>query len=361
MVLMCGFLPLGRAADSVPLSPSTTPAPRKVPAQSPALPLGTLEFGGPVVGESVADIPSAAGAFFGRLVVPGQAQFQPRPPGSDFEMQLALAQHQFSPGSLDGLIGPQTRAALSAFQARHGLARTEVMDEPTRRVLLLKGPPLARIVVRQEDLFWLRPNRETWLARSQADYLGYALLHEMMGELSRSHPRLIQKLNPNTDWERVATGTVLTVPNARIPHPEAMAAYIRISLGERRIQVYDGDTNLIAHFPCSIGRLANQRPVGRLEVAVIAENPNYTFDPKVFPESEEGRRLRRKLILPPGPNNPVGVAWIGLNREGYGIHGTPEPEKVGRTESHGCFRLANWNAAQLLARVWISMPVYVDP
>ena len=70
--------------------------------------------------------------------------------------------------------------------------------------------------------------------------------------------------------------------------------------------------------------------------------------------------MKRKLIIPPGPNNPVGVAWVGLSLPGYGIHGTPEPEKVGRTESHGCFRLANWNAATFSKSSWIGMPVYVE-
>ena len=85
------------------------------------------------------------------------------------------------------------------------------------------------------------------------------------------------------------------------------------------------------------------------------------FDPAVFPESAEGKELGRRLIIPPGPNNPVGLAWIGLDRPGYGMHGTPDPEKVGRTESHGCFRLANWDAVALLGLVKIGMPVLVEP
>jgi len=118
---------------------------------------------------------------------------------------------------------------------------------------------------------------------------------------------------------------------------------------------------MIAHFPVSIARMAEKRPEGELHVTVVIPDPNYTFDPEVFPESEEGRQLGRKLVLPRGPNNPVGVAWIGLDRPGYGIHGTPLPELVGRTESHGCFRLANWDAKTLLELAWVGLSVVVDP
>ena len=94
---------------------------------------------------------------------------------------------------------------------------------------------------------------------------------------------------------------------------------------------------------------------------VICVLPACNFDPEVFPESPEAQKLGRKLILQPGPNNPVGVAWIGLDKPGYGIHGTPSPEQVGRTESHGCFRLANWNAEHLIKLVSVGTPVLVEP
>ena len=99
-------------------------------------------------------------------------------------------------------------------------------------------------------------------------------------------------------------------------------------------------------------------PAGSL---VLPSIPAANRDPAVFTESAEAQELGRKLIIPPGPNNPVGLAWIGLDRPGYGIHGTPEPEKVGRTESHGCFRLANWDALTLLKLVKVGLPVWVEP
>ena len=112
---------------------------------------------------------------------------------------------------------------------------------------------------------------------------------------------------------------------------------------------------------CSIARKVEKRPVGELKVVRLAPNPNYRFDPEIFKESPEARKIGRKLMIPPGPNNPVGTAWIGLSRTGYGIHGTPHPVDVGRTESHGCFRLANWNAEFLVQAAWVGMPVFVEP
>jgi lipoprotein-anchoring transpeptidase ErfK/SrfK len=152
------------------------------------------------------------------------------------------------------------------------------------------------------------------------------------------------------------------VPDVTMSEPPGKAAFARISLSEKVLEAFDTDSNLLVHFPCSIAQRVEKRPVGELHVAVIAPNPNYTFDPELFPESAEAKEQPGvKLILPPGPNNPVGAVWIGLDKPGYGMHGTPRPEDVGRTESHGCFRLANWNAELLLRIVWVGMPVYVEP
>jgi lipoprotein-anchoring transpeptidase ErfK/SrfK len=168
-------------------------------------------------------------------------------------------------------------------------------------------------------------------------------------------------LNPGVDWTNVVSGTTLQIPNIANPIARAKAAFIKIHLQDKTLEAFDAQTNLLAHFPCSIAKRVEKRPVGELHVAVIAPNPNYTFNPEVFPESAEAHQLQRKLVLPPGPNNPVGTAWIGLDKPGYGIHGTPRPEEVGRTESHGCFRLANWNAEYLLRLVSLGTPVVVEP
>src|SRR5437016_1691356 len=130
------------------------------------------------------------------------------------------------------------------------------------------------------------------------------------------------------DWTNVVAGAEIEIPDVAYAEPATKAGFIVISLGEKTLEAFDAGTNLLAHFPCSIAARVEKRPAGELHVAVVAPNPNYTFDPDVFPESAEARQLNRKLILPPGPNNPVGTAWISLDKPGYGIHGTPSPEQV---------------------------------
>jgi lipoprotein-anchoring transpeptidase ErfK/SrfK len=284
----------------------------------------------------------------------------PRPPRDLLEAQIALARQALSPGSLDGVMGSQTRTALLAFQHRAGLAETGALDADTRAALQLVAPPLTTYLVTANDLARLQPLSSTWLGKSQQSALDYETLLELVAEMGQASPNLVRRLNPEVNWTNVAPGAEVRLPDVT-PPAAAKAGFAVITLGAKQLQVFDVETNLLAHFPCSIAARVEKRPAGELHVVAIAENPNYTFNPEVFPESAEARELNRKLILPPGPNNPVGVAWVSLDKPGYGIHGTPSPEQVGRTESHGCFRLANWNAAYFLKLAWIGMPVYVEP
>jgi lipoprotein-anchoring transpeptidase ErfK/SrfK len=285
----------------------------------------------------------------------------PRPAQNLLEAQLSLERLGISSGSLDGKIGLQTRAAIRAFQQKEKIPATGELDADTKSRLILAAPPFVNYVVTSNDLARLQPLGKTWLAKSQQTALDYETILELVAEKGHAHPGFIRRLNPGVDWTNLVAGTVLQIPDADRDDPPVKAAFVKISLAGKMLEAFGADTNLLAHFPCSIAARMEKRPVGELRVAVLAPDPNYTFDPAVFPESPEAQELKMKLVLPPGPNNPVGVVWIGLDKPGYGMHGTPSPELVGRTESHGCFRLANWNAAYLLKLVWIGMPVYVEP
>ena len=285
----------------------------------------------------------------------------PRPVRDVFEAQVALARRAISPGSIDAAIGSQTRAAITAFQRAQNLSPTGSLDTNTRPLLMLDGPPLTAYTVTTNDLARLQPIGKTWLEKSQQTALDYETVLELVAEKAHAFPTLIRQLNPGLDWTNIPAGTVLKIPVVAYPKPGGKAAFVVIHLSAKFLEAFDVETNLLLHCPCSIAAKVEKRPVGELHVAVVAPDPNYTFDPAVFPESPEAQALGRKLILPPGPNNPVGLAWIGLDKPGYGMHGTPGPEQVGRTESHGCFRLANWDAEYLLKLAWIGMPVRVEP
>ena len=277
------------------------------------------------------------------------------------ELQVALAREAISPGPIDGLVGGQTEAALKAFQQKYALRSTGVLDERTRTNLSPVTPLFTNYMVTSNDIERLLPVPVTWLGKSLAPRLDYETVLELVAEKTLSHHKLIQALNPSINWTNLTNGTAVMAPNAQVPAVSNKAAFVQIRLGERILQAFGAESNLLAHFPCSIAQRVDKRPVGELYVAVLAVNPNYTFDPAVFPESAEAQEIGRKLTLQPGPNNPVGTVWIGLDRPGYGIHGAPLPEKVGRTESHGCFRLANWNAEHLLKLVSVGTPVIIQP
>ena len=295
------------------------------------------------------------------VIAPQSPSDFPRPVHDVLEAQIALARRAISPGSIDGALGSQTSAAISVFQDAEDLPVTGELDDDTRAKLTLDSPILTNYTVTTNDLDSLQPLGTTWLAKSQQTSLAYETELELVAEKSHSHPLLIQRLNPSIDWTNITAGTVLKIPDVSYPAPDNKAAFVEIHLADRYLEAFDQDTNLILHFPCSIAKRVEKRPVGELHVLVIVQNPNYTVDPELFPESQELQTIGHKLILPPGPRNPVGVAWMGLDKPGYGMHGTPNAQLVGRTESHGCFRLANWDAEYLSQLVWVGMPVEVEP
>ncbi|MDB6127877.1 MAG: murein L,D-transpeptidase [Verrucomicrobia bacterium] len=277
------------------------------------------------------------------------------------ETQVELHRRGFSCGSIDGVGGSQTAAALAAFQRWVGIRETGALDDATRSRLGLTAPALDTYALTANDIASLHHVPGTWLEKSALSALGYSTALELVAERFHAHPNLIRKLNPGVDWDSILLGARIVVPAADRVVVNGTAAQVVINLGAHQLEVFDDTSRVIAHFPVSIAHMAEKRPVGQLQVTVIIPNPNYTFDPEVFPESAEAKALLRKLTIPPGPNNPVGLVWIGLNLPGYGIHGTPGPEKIGHTESHGCFRLANWDALTLASLEKVGLPVLVEP
>lgn len=284
-----------------------------------------------------------------------------RPIANTTELQIALARKGASPGSIDGVLGSQTQRALLAYQTAHDLPQTGIFDADTAQHLKIEDPVFTTYQLTTSDFASVAPRPQSWRARGELDKMRYNSLLEMVAEQSQSDPDFILSLNPNTQWNQLSNGDSIRIPNVppyRVPHA---AAYIRITLSKRTLQVFSTDHQLLFHCPVSIARRVDKRPSGELRVKVRVEHPNYTFNPAILTSTAQREGITQKFIIQPGPNNPVGSVWIGLNLPSYGIHGTPEPEKVGRTESSGCFRLANWNAQTLLHAVHVDMPVYIEP
>jgi lipoprotein-anchoring transpeptidase ErfK/SrfK len=292
---------------------------------------------------------------------PAPTEAEIRPVTTWLEAQVELARRGFSGGSIDGVRGPQSVAALRAFQRSVGLDETGELDPLTRENLLITMPSVTEHTLTAVELDNLQPVGATWQEKSAQTSLAYASALECVAEHFHASPNFLKKLNPAIDWNSVQPDTVVQVPAVERANPSGRAAQFHIRLAAHELEATDDAGRVIAHFPVSIARNVEKRPVGELHVTVVIPDPNYTFDPDVFPESPEAKELDHKLIIQPGPNNPVGIAWIGLDRVGYGIHGTPDPEKVGRTESHGCFRVANWDARTLLNLAWVGLPVFVEP
>lgn len=283
----------------------------------------------------------------------------PFPPERVAPLQIMLERMHFSGGAIDGFIGSRTSRALRDFQAYYNLPITGQFDDVTLAQIGEPTNPLTSYEVTADDMARILPTPKTWLAKSKATYLGYNDAWEMLAEKFHCYQDYLHSLNPTL--QVIQPGVTLVVPNLEPATPLPACDFLLISLSESCIRAMNKEGRAMSHFPCSIAANKNKLPSGELSVIVIAPSPNYTFDPVPMADTIKGEDIRGKLVIPPGPNNPVGVAWIGLNLPGYGMHGTPEPEQISVTQSHGCFRLANWDAESLLKLCRIGMKVVVEP
>ena len=282
-------------------------------------------------------------------------------------IQIRLDRALFSPGGIDGRWGRKTSLALADWQTANNLPPTGQPDPETLRLLRADNPADPDLytsrTITAADHAALRPFPDSWLDRSKLDTLAFSTIQEAIAEEFHLFQTALPELNPSIGpcgaWPNPAPGTTLVVPNVRRSRPPP-AARLEISLSEKAVRLYDASDRLRARFPCSIAADKTKRPAGQtLHVTRCADHPEYTFRPELYADDPNAAGITHNLRIPPGPNNPVGLAWIGLDLPGYGIHGTPVPEKISHTESHGCFRLTNWDAQTLLLSVSPSLPVRI--
>jgi lipoprotein-anchoring transpeptidase ErfK/SrfK len=272
--------------------------------------------------------------------------------------QIALEAADFSPGIIDGHFGIKSHLALNEFAARYfpGLSPYDL-----RVYKALKVDPsdaVATYTVTDDDAAQVGVVPKDWNEKARLDRLRYESLADCIAEKFHSTRVLLLTLNPSVNLNTLEPGQTIHVPNLRpfpadnrpvVFHRSSGIGSVTINLGEKTIRVFDKDDKEAALFHCSVAKDKAKLPARDTSVkAIAAPNPNYTFDPRNWPEVDYVKQI---LTIPPGPRNPVGLAWVSLDLPGYGIHGSPNPELIGHTGSHGCFRLTNWDALKFAGLV----------
>jgi lipoprotein-anchoring transpeptidase ErfK/SrfK len=264
--------------------------------------------------------------------------------------QVLLDRAHFSPGVIDGHEGDNVRNAIAAFQRTHDLEDDGKLDQKTWEALSATSdqPVLADYTIAKDDVKgpFTKGIPDKMEEQAKLDHLGYRNPRELLAEKFHMDEDLLAALNPGKSFGEA--GTPIVVANVGENHPNAKVTKIEVDKAKELVRAYDQDGKLVATYPATIGSEEKPAPSGTFKVERVAKNPDYTYNPKY---AFKGVKADKPFTIAAGPNNPVGTVWIALNKEGYGIHGTPEPSKVGKTYSHGCVRLTNWDAEELAGMV----------
>ena len=271
-------------------------------------------------------------------------------------LQIMLDRAHFSPGEIDGHYGDNLLVALLGYQAAHQLEPTGIGDADTWQSLNADtAPALVAYTIADGDVVGpFEKIPEDIMAQAKLKTLGYQSPQEELGERFHINPKLLSQLNPQKDLAKV--GEQILAPNVysdSVPRADRVV----VSKSKRTVSAFAADGTLLAQYPATIGSEHDPLPIGDWKITAVQQNPVFNYNPDLF---WDAKPEHAKARIPAGPNSPVGVVWIGLSKEHYGIHGTAEPSKIGHTESHGCIRLTNWDAEELSKMVKPGVPAILQ-
>jgi lipoprotein-anchoring transpeptidase ErfK/SrfK len=263
-------------------------------------------------------------------------------------LQVFLDRAGISPGAIDGHMGSNVTKAIYAYQEMTG----ETLDPNNTDAILEQlrmsgGLPLVSYTITPADAAgpYVAQIPEDYAHKAALSSLSYTSTTEMLAERFHMDEGFLKEINPGVDF--TVPGTIVKVVNPGEVKSGSVARIIA-DKGKKQIFAYDASGGLVAAYPASIGSTDTPSPSGTVTVERVAFNPGYTYNPKINFQQGANDKI---LNIPPGPNGPVGTVWMALSKPTYGIHGTPEPSKIGRTQSHGCIRLTNWDATELAKMV----------
>ena len=272
--------------------------------------------------------------------------------------QILLDRARFSPGVIDGRDGENVQNAIRAFEKARGLPIDGALDDELWAKLneTSADPVLTSYTVTEEDVkgpFTAIPDKME--EQAKLERLLYSSPEELLAEKFHMDIDLLKELNPGKRFDEAGASIVVAnvaLPSAAEEKPEIEK--IEVVKSERALRVLGRDGAVLAVYPASIGSDEKPAPTGRYTVQAVVRNPVYTYNPDY---AFKGVKAKEKFDIKPGPNNPVGLVWIDLSIESFGIHGTPDPEKVGKAYSNGCVRLTNWDVEELAGMVKKGTPV----
>ena len=260
-------------------------------------------------------------------------------------LQVLLDRAGASPGVIDGFYGANLTKAVRAFEAMHGLSVDGKLDTEVIAKMDQSAPAATSYTISDDDTKDIvREIPNDFADQAKMDSLGYTSVAEKLSERFHMDVDLLKALNPDTQFN---AGDEITVVSPGTPQ-EGKVKRIEAQRGDGTVFAYGEDGAIVAAYPATIGSKDNPTPSGEHKVNGVARMPKYTYNPDVNFQQGQNKKV---LELPGGPNNPVGTVWIDLSEPTYGIHGTPEPSVIDKVGSHGCIRLANWDAEELAAMV----------